>query len=102
MIWSNFTPDPTSPHGHSYAVGIAESTTGKVEGPWIHQEKMLFCREMNGGVYDGGHGMIFTSKEGVQYLSIHSPNNVAYGREETPIFIPIREENGTLVLDFDN
>ncbi len=102
MIWSNFTPDPTSPHGHSYAVGIAESTTGKVEGPWVHQEKMLFCRAMNGGTYDGGHGMIFTAKDGVQYLSIHSPNNIAYGREETPIFIPIREENGTLVLELDN
>lgn len=102
MIWSNFTPDPTSPHGHSYAVGIAESTTGKVDGPWVHQDKMLFCRAMNRNSYDGGHGMIFTSKEGEQYLAIHSPNSAVYGRDETPVFIPIREENGTLILNLSD
>jgi len=33
------------------------------------------------------------------WLSLHSPNNVSYGRVETPVFIPIREENNMIVWD---
>ena len=42
--------------------------------------------------------MIFTDTDGQRYLLMHSPNAPVNGRFETPVFIPIREENGTLVL----
>ena len=43
--------------------------------------------------------MLFTDTDGQMYLSIHSPNNSSAGRKETPVFIPVREQNGTLVWD---
>ncbi|MBQ9417905.1 MAG: family 43 glycosylhydrolase [Bacteroidales bacterium] len=60
MLWSSFV-------GSSYAVGIAESTTGRIAGPWIHQREPLFSR-------DGGHGMLFRSFDGRLYVVLHSPN----------------------------
>ena len=33
------------------------------------------------------------------YLSIHSPNSPDGNRYEKPIFIPVRDEDGTLVWD---
>ena len=60
MIWSSFKDG-------SYAIGIAESTTGRVAGPWRQQKKPLFEK-------DGGHGMIFRTFEGNLRLVLHSPN----------------------------
>ncbi|MGN0201466.1 MAG: family 43 glycosylhydrolase [Candidatus Cryptobacteroides sp.] len=60
MIWSNMSPE-------GYAIGIAESVTGKVTGPWKHHEKPLFEK-------DGGHGMIFRTLEGKLCLTLHAPN----------------------------
>ncbi|MBE6594018.1 MAG: hypothetical protein E7642_08555 [Ruminococcaceae bacterium] len=91
MIWSNFAND-------GYCVGIARSDNGKVDGNWSQDKKLLYSKTL-AGEYDGGHGMIFTSLNGQLYLSIHSPNSAADGRRETPVFIAIREENGTLVWD---
>ncbi len=51
------------------------------------------------GTYDGGHGMLFTDKAGQMYLSIHSPNSPVGDRQTLPIFIPVKEENSTLVWD---
>ena len=91
MIWSNFSDE-------GYCVGIARSDNGKVDGKWSQDDKLLYSKSMT-GEYDGGHGMIFYSITGQMYLSIHSPNNAGDGRKETPVFIAIREENGTLVWD---
>ena len=60
MIWSSFK-------NGSYAIGIAESATGKVFGPWRQQKEPLFEK-------DGGHGMIFKTFEGNLRLVLHSPN----------------------------
>jgi hypothetical protein len=54
---------------------------------------------MMGVKYDGGHGMLFYDTDGQMYLSIHSPNGGGLDRPETPVFIPVREENGTIVWD---
>lgn len=89
MIWSNFSED-------GYAVGIARSTSGCVEGPWVHEEKRLFS-SADSGLYDGGHGMIFHDESGQMYLSVHSPNTPCDIRREMPVFVKIREENDTLV-----
>ena len=60
MIWSSFK-------NGDYAIGIAESATGKVIGPWRQQKEPLFEK-------DGGHGIIFKTFEGELRLVLHSPN----------------------------
>jgi hypothetical protein len=71
MIWSSFK-------NGSYALGIAESATGKVLGPWKQQENLIFEA-------DGGHGMIFRSFEGKLYIVLHSPNSPG-GAERAKLF----------------
>ncbi len=61
MIWSSFK-------NGSYAIGIAESATGRVHGPWRQKENLLFEK-------DGGHGMIFRTFEGQLCLALHCPNS---------------------------
>lgn len=82
MIWSSFTE-----HG-GYAIGIAESTTGRILGPWKHQEKPLYER-------DGGHGMIFRALDGRLFLALHSPNG---GGLERAHFYEIEDTGETLVF----
>ncbi len=91
MLWSNWDSD-------GYCVGTAKSPSGSVTGPWIQQEERLFTKSYLGD-YDGGHGMIFKDRDGTLWLALHSPNNSSAGRPETPVLIPVREENGNLVWD---
>lgn len=60
MFWSSF-------YNGVYAVGMAQSESGKLIGPWRHLEQLLFDK-------DGGHGMLFESLEGKLYFSLHQPN----------------------------
>ena len=94
MIWSNFD------NAHNYCVGIAKSENGRPDGKWVQQSDLLFSKEQTGDVYDGGHGMILRDVDGTKYLCIHSPNHPHGEREETPILIPVKEQNGTLVCEF--
>ncbi len=93
MLWSNFSKK-------GYVTAIAKSESGDIYGPWTHADKLLYekseIRE-----YDGGHGMIFTAKDGNMYLSIHSPNNPTADKKTCAILVRVREENGTLVWDID-
>jgi len=61
MIWSSFGEK------HTYTVGIAYSTTGKVAGPWKQRDEPLLA-------IDGGHGMIFKTFDGRLLMPIHQPN----------------------------
>lgn len=90
MLWSNFDEN-------GYCVAIARSKNGKIDGEWVHDEKLLFSKETF-GQYDGGHGMIFTDIDGQRYLSIHSPNSPLDDRMEKPVIIPVFEECGTIVI----
>ena len=92
MLWSNSD-------SAGYCVGIARSADGRVDGTWTQDKDLLYSKNMAGMKYDGGHGMLFYDTDGQMYLSIHSPNNSSAGRVETPVFIPVREENGTIVWD---
>ena len=95
MIWSNFT----SGGFHEYCIGIAHSETGRIEGPWIQQEELLYRQSTEGGLpYDGGHGMLFFTKEGKLMLSLHTPNGKKYGIFEHVCLLPVKEEGDTLVL----
>lgn len=94
MIWSNFDKPDT------YCVGVAKSENGKIDGNWIQTDKPIFTKKYT-GIYDGGHGMLFTDTDGTLYMSVHSPNKPEEGdRRERPVFIPLVEKNGTLVWEF--
>lgn len=71
MIWSSFAES-------GYAVGIAESTTGKVAGPWKQHPEPLM--EEN-----GGHGMLFHKFDGTLCLVLHQPNSPD-GQERARLF----------------
>ena len=92
MTWSNFSEE-------GYVVALARSSNGRLDGKWNHEE-LIYCRSMTAeNRYDGGHGMIFTDRNGQMFLSFHSPNGAMGERRETPVFLAIREENNTLVWD---
>ena len=78
-------------------MAIARSESGNILGPWTQDDKRLFCKG-KAGEYDGGHGMIFTDTDGQMYLTIHSPNCATEAFAERTVFIPIKEENNTLVI----
>ena len=82
MIWSSFM-------NGEYALGIAESVTGKVTGPWKQQETPLFSQ-------NSGHGMIFKSFDGKLYITFHGPNSPS-GAERAHIF-ELEDAGDTLLL----
>lgn len=61
MTWSSFTEN-------GYAVFLATSDNGEIDGKWIHREKPLFDT-------DGGHGMLFNSFDGRTKFIMHMPNS---------------------------
>lgn len=61
MIWSSFGIE-------KYAVGLAESESGSINGPWKVIQEPLFKA-------NGGHGMIFKTFNGQLKLVLHQPNN---------------------------
>lgn len=93
MLWSNL--DKNS----GYAVGMAASDNGKIDGNWIHYPDPFYNR---GSKYesDGGHPMLFRTFEGQLMMSIHSPNGASEGIFETASFYPI-EDNGN-IISIDN
>ena len=66
MIWSSFSSG-------NYSVGVAESLSQSIKGPWIQKEKPLFMK-------DGGHAMIFKTFDNRLMLALHSPNNGPFER----------------------
>ncbi|TMV52799.1 glycoside hydrolase [Paenibacillus mesophilus] len=79
MMWSSFGRD-------GYAIGISRSVSGSVQGPWTHDERMLFGK-------DGGHGMIFRSLQGEWMLTFHAPNK---GPEERAVFVRLADADPIL------
>ena len=80
MVWSTFTEK------NGYVAAIAHSDNGELDGRWRHQEALLFAD-------DGGHGMLFTGKDGGVYFILHSPNAAPH---ERPRIKQVYEANGTL------
>lgn len=81
MLWSSFGAG-------DYTVGIAESTTGKLAGPWIQQPEPLYAQ-------DGGHPMLFKRFDGQLMLALHTPNKTPREREA---FFEVVDEGDTLRL----
>jgi arabinan endo-1,5-alpha-L-arabinosidase len=84
MIWSSFGDG-------GYTVGIAESESGKLIGPWIQQPDPLFAD-------GGGHGMLFRRFDGQLMLVLHQPNDG--GRERARLF-EIEDTGDSLRLSAD-
>ncbi len=74
LLWSSFGPS-------GYATGIARSAAGGILGPWVHEAQPLFAE-------DGGHGMVFRSREGRLLLALHAPNSSG---QERPTLIELIE-----------
>ena len=81
MIWASFAEG-------GYAEGCARSLSGEIEGPWVQEDAPLFGE-------NGGHGMIFSDKEGRKYLTLHSPNTHL---QERPVFYPVTEKDGRIAI----
>lgn len=80
MIWSSFGD-------HGYAVGQAISDSG-ITGPWRHEEQLLYEK-------NGGHGMVFRTREGQLKLALHNPNETPH---ERPVFLDLAVSGGKLAL----
>lgn len=81
MMWSSGSKN-------GYAIGIARSASGKIDGSWTHDKTMLFDS-------NGGHGMIFKSLDGKIYITLHSPNKTP---NERPCFFEVEEVSSMLKL----
>ncbi len=92
MLWSNF-------ENNCYCVGVARSENGKVDGKWIQEDKLLFSEKLSGGD-QGGHGMIFTDRDGQKYLSLHTVNWNNGDKYNKATFIPVSEYNDALICQF--
>lgn len=73
MIWSSMSDN------NDYVQNISVSDSGKIIGPWRHDEDLLYRS-------DGGHGMIFRAFNGDLFLTLHTPNKNLL---ERPVFIPL-------------
>lgn len=93
MLWSNIIPT------QGYAVGIARSSNGEIDGEWSHDLFPLYSK----GAYhplDGGHGMIFETLDGRLMLSIHSPNSSDEVMTHA-IFLELEDTGETLQIKSD-
>lgn len=86
MTWSNYGKK-------DYFIAKAVSDSGNILGPWRQEDDLLY--EGEDAAHDGGHGMLFYTKEKELMIAFHSPNAHP---EERLILRPLREQNDTLVL----
>jgi arabinan endo-1,5-alpha-L-arabinosidase len=81
MLWSSFGDN-------GYAMGIAHSTTGGIQGPWTQEPGPIWGT-------DGGHGMLFRTFDGRLFLTLHQPNDTP---NERTILRELVEQDGTIRL----
>lgn len=81
MTWSSWS-------NCGYAVGVAVSDSGKVEGPWRQLEEPLFPE-------NGGHGMLYKDDDSMKF-TLHYPNDKY---KERPIFRTVVLKDGKLKLE---
>ncbi len=81
IIWSSWSKC-------GYAVGVAQSKSGKLAGPWVQCPDPLYPE-------NGGHGMLFETKEGDLLYTLHYPNDKHC---ERPHFYPVKENGDLLTL----
>ncbi len=68
MIWSNFCAE-------GYTVALAKSSDGMLFGKWEHAPEPIFKKGLKPGFdTEGGHAMIFVTREGKPMITFHGPN----------------------------
>lgn len=87
MLWSTFED--------GYRTTTAFTLNGKISGDW-HQSTRSIYKKNNKKEKDGGHGMIFTDKDGRLMIVIHSPNS-----GDTRIRLMEIEDKGNYILRKD-
>ncbi len=92
MLWSNMA------RTGGYAVGMAVSDNGKIDGNWLQFPKAVY--KENRKQADGGHPMLFTTLDGQLMMAIHSPNSSSETAHETATFIPM-QDNGKILVRAD-
>ncbi len=80
MIWSTFI-------NHKYAQCLAKSDNGEINGAFVHLPPLI--------TNDGGHGMLFKSKDGLM-LTFHTPNLSGY---EHPSFKKVRDTGNSIEIE---
>ena len=66
MLWSSFGRG-------GYLTGVARSTSGDINGPWVQAPEPL-------PLTDSGHAMVFKTGDGQLLLLLHSPNRPGHER----------------------
>jgi arabinan endo-1,5-alpha-L-arabinosidase len=83
MLWSSYSIPNYGDKGFGgYTVAVARSKSGKIEGPWHHEDELLMDR-------NAGHSSLFTGLNGKTYLATHYPDT-PHGSER-PLFKPVEE-----------
>lgn len=85
MLWSTFE--------NGYVETTAFSSNGKLNGRWHQSSRPIYCRDEN-HKNDGGHGMIFTDKDGRMLIAMHSPNS----GDTRVVFYEIEDRGDFVVL----
>lgn len=81
LLWSSFGDD-------GYAMGLARSVSGRLDGPWEHEPRPIWP-------HDGGHGMIARTLDGQLLLALHQPNDTPF---ERAVLWPLIETSQTVRL----
>lgn len=74
ILWSSWGKN-------GYTVGQTVSDSGNIKGPWRHLKQIVFEP-------DGGHGMVFKTKENKLKYLLHYPNKAG---EEHPLLLELSE-----------
>lgn len=90
MIWSNFNKD-------GYVVALARATEGRIDGRW-EQEGLLYAKDLRPGFLEGGHAMIFMTKDGDMKLVFHSPNSATADDYEHVVLLDLIERNDRIEI----
>lgn len=93
MLWSN-----NSRNG--YAVGVAYSDNGEIDGNWYQQPVPLYEKNLYTDL-EGGHPMVFTDLNGKEKILIHSPNYSDETIHETATFLEFEDVGETIILKRD-
>lgn len=81
MLWSSWGE-------RGYAVGMAYSDNGEIDGRWHHVKTPLYAE-------NGGHGMLFKNNKKELMYALHYPNDLY---KERPQIKKVEEKDDVLVL----
>ncbi|REK56085.1 MAG: glycoside hydrolase [Thermobacillus sp.] len=90
LLWSSYSVPNYGDAGlGGYTVAIARSASGRIEGPWTHDDRLLLDR-------NAGHSSLFRDFQGQLWISTHHPDT-PHGQER-PLFLPVEEIGNGLKL----